>query len=95
MVDAFHVKYIPGIGLKRQKAIVKGDGKSISIAAASILAKVHRDRLMSKLGAQYKKYHWNTNKGYGTTEHREAIRKFGITRLHRRLYVKNYFIRPS
>lgn len=93
LVDAFHVKYIPGVGLKNQKAIIKGDQKSISIAAASIIAKVYRDKLMGRLGGKSKgkglrKYNWAKNKGYGTQEHWQAIRKFGISKLHRQHFVK-------
>ncbi len=88
LVDAFHVKYIPGVGLKGQKAIIKGDQKSISIAAASIIAKVHRDKLLSKLHQRYPKYGWKKNKGYGTKAHQKAIRKFGPTRFHRKLFLR-------
>lgn len=88
LVDAFHVKYIPGVGLKNQKGIIRGDQKSMSIASASIIAKAHRDKLMGKLGKKYPKYHWVVNKGYGTKEHREAIRKFGLSKLHRKLFVR-------
>lgn len=90
LVDAFYVKYVTGIGLKHQKAIVKGDQKSISIAAASILAKVYRDRLMKRLGKKYKRYNWGKNKGYGTSDHQQAIKKFGITKYHRRVFVETW-----
>lgn len=90
LVDAFYVKYIPGVGLKNQKAIIHGDQKSISIAAASILAKVYRDILMQKLALRYGKYHWEKNKGYGTKEHREVIRRYGATKLHRRKFVESW-----
>lgn len=91
LVDAFHVKYIPGVGLANQKAFVKGDQKSISIAAASIVAKVYRDRLIKKLARKNKKYRnylWEENKGYGTSAHQRAIKKHGLTRLHRKAFVK-------
>lgn len=68
------------------KAIVKGDGKYLSIAAASILAKTYRDDYMDSLAAQYPQYDWLSNKGYPTRRHREAIRRYGITPLHRRSY---------
>jgi len=68
------------------KAIVKGDGKYLSIAAASILAKTYRDDYMDKLAAEYPQYDWLNNKGYPTRKHREAIRRYGITPLHRRSY---------
>jgi len=83
LVDGFHVKFIRGIGLKNQKAIIKGDRKSLSIAAASILAKVERDKLMRKLSREYPYYGFGRNKGYGTKKHQEAIREFGLTKLHR------------
>lgn len=90
LVDGFNVKYIPGIGLKNQKAIVKGDQKSISIAAASIIAKVARDKLMCKLSTDYKKFMWDKNKGYGTWEHRAALSEYGTTRFHRRQFISDY-----
>ena len=90
LIDAFHVKYIPGVGLKHQKAIIHGDGRCVSIAAASILAKVYRDKLMVKLSTGYKRYHWQENKGYGTAKHRQAIKRYGITRLHRKQFVKRW-----
>ena len=64
--------------------IVKGDGKYQSIAAASILAKTHRDEYMQQLAREYPVYDWASNKGYPTRRHREAIRSFGITSYHRR-----------
>lgn len=66
--------------------IVKGDGKYLSIAAASILAKTYRDDYMDELAQLYPQYDWQSNKGYPTKRHREAIRKFGITPFHRRSY---------
>lgn len=83
LVDGFHIKFVRGIGIKNQKAIVKGDRKSISIAAASILAKVHRDSLMKRLSKKYPEYGFGKNKGYGTAFHRKAIKKHGLSRLHR------------
>lgn len=68
------------------RAIVKGDQTSASIAAASILAKVTRDRIMIELHEQYPLYHWNKNKGYPTKEHLTAIEKYGITPHHRRTF---------
>jgi len=68
--------------------IVKGDAKSFSIAASSILAKVTRDRLMKKLAVQYPVYLWEQNKGYPTRQHREIIRKLGPTPLHRKTFLK-------
>ncbi len=73
-----------------QKTVVKGDLKSASIAAASILAKVERDRYMKKLNIKYSKYNWGKNKGYLTKEHISAIKKYGITKYHRKSFLKNY-----
>ncbi len=66
--------------------IVKGDGKYLSIAAASILAKTYRDDYMASLAAEYPQYDWQSNKGYPTRKHRDAIRQYGITPYHRRSY---------
>ena len=63
--------------------IVKGDGKYMSIAAASILAKTHRDEYMEKLHRQYPHYNWQKNKGYPTKEHRKSITEYGTTDFHR------------
>lgn len=70
----------------RHECIVKGDGKYLSIAAASVLAKTHRDELMVKLSQQYAGYAWETNFGYPTIQHREGIRSLGITPYHRRSF---------
>ncbi len=69
------------------QTIVKGDGKSFCIAAASILAKVTRDRIMIKLHEEFPEYNWIKNKGYGTKDHINAIRKSGITPHHRRSFL--------
>lgn len=69
--------------------VVGGDSKSFSIAAASIIAKVTRDRIMVKLSEKYPEYKWHKNKGYGTREHIEAIKKFGATPYHRKSFLKN------
>lgn len=66
--------------------IVKGDGKYLSIAAASILAKTYRDDYMLSLAEEYPQYDWQSNMGYPTKKHREAIRKYGITPFHRKSY---------
>ena len=66
--------------------IVKGDAKYLSIAAASILAKTYRDDYMNELAQQYPQYGWQENKGYPTRQHREAIRQWGVTPLHRKSY---------
>lgn len=66
--------------------IVKGDGKYLSIAAASILAKTYRDDYMDRLAVEYPCYDWLSNKGYPTKKHREAIRQYGITPYHRKTF---------
>ena len=66
--------------------IVKGDGKYLSIAAASILAKTYRDGYMNRLAEEYPQYDWLSNKGYPTKKHREAIRQYGITPYHRKTF---------
>jgi ribonuclease HII len=66
--------------------IVKGDGKYLSIAAASILAKTYRDDYMNALAEDYPQYDWRSNKGYPTKKHREAIKTYGVTPLHRKSY---------
>jgi len=74
-----------------QKAIIKGDALSISIAAASIIAKVTRDRIMEMYHRQYPQYNFHRNKGYGTKEHIAAIKKFGVCKIHRKsFHVKNF-----
>jgi len=83
LADGFHIKYIRKLGLKNQKAIIKGDRKSVSIAAASIIAKVYRDKLMEKLDKKYPGYGFARNKGYGTRYHREALKKYGLSKIHR------------
>lgn len=66
--------------------IVKGDSKYMSIAAASVLAKTYRDEYMNQIHEEYPMYNWKSNKGYPTVEHREAIRKYGITKYHRKSF---------
>jgi len=73
------------IGLKTQ-TVVKGDSKSVSIAAASIVAKICRDRIMVALAQQHPGYGWETNAGYGTKAHQEGLREFGVTPHHRRSF---------
>ena len=70
----------------RFECVVKGDAKYLSIAAASVLAKTYRDDLMIKLSERFPGYGWETNVGYATEEHREGIRKLGITPFHRRTF---------
>ena len=69
--------------------IKNGDQKSVSIAAASIIAKTWRDRLMTLYSKIYPMYGWERNKGYGTQEHRSAIKKFGLTKIHRKSFLSN------
>lgn len=92
LIDAFFVPYVRGLRRKNQLPIINGDEKSLSIAAASIIAKVYRDNLMASLAKKpkYRKYKWQKNKGYGTKEHQKAIRRYGVTKLHRKLFVRNY-----
>jgi ribonuclease HII len=90
LIDAFYIPYVAGLRRKNQKAIIDGDEKSITIGAASIIAKVYRDKLMKKLARKYPKYGWGRNKGYGTRQHLTAIRKYGITRYHRKVFVRTF-----
>lgn len=68
------------------ECIIKGDGKFLTIAAASILAKTYRDEFMTRIHEEYPMYNWKQNKGYPTIEHREAIRKYGTTKYHRQSF---------
>jgi ribonuclease HII len=77
--------FFPYKGIKH-KTIIKGDALFLSIAAASVLAKTFRDEFMDKLHIDFPYYGWNKNKGYATIFHREAIKQFGITDLHRRSF---------
>ncbi len=83
LVDAEH---IPDIGIS-QVGIIKGDAKSVSIAAASIVAKVTRDRMMVEYDSIYPGYDFASNKGYGTAAHMAAIRELGMTPIHRRSFI--------
>ena len=83
LIDGNRFTPYPGIP---HTTIIKGDGKYLSIAAASILAKTYRDDYMNELAAKYPAYHWQENKGYPTKAHREAIRTFGITPYHRKTF---------
>lgn len=79
---------IPQVNI-RQVPIIKGDAKSVSIAAASIIAKVTRDRLMVSYDEIYPEYGFASNKGYGAKAHLEALKKYGPTPIHRRTFIKN------
>lgn len=83
LIDGNRFRPFPGIP---HTCIVKGDGKYLSIAAASVLAKTYRDDLMEKLHIEYPNYFWNSNKGYPTLSHRKAIIKHGITEYHRKTF---------
>jgi ribonuclease HII len=80
---------IPQVDIK-QVPIIKGDAKSVSIAAASIVAKVTRDRLMVEYDKVYPEYHFADNKGYGAAAHIEALKKYGPTPIHRRSFIGNF-----
>lgn len=80
---------IPGISM-RQVPIIKGDAKSVSIAAASIVAKVTRDRIMVELDRQYPGYGFASNKGYGSAEHIAALKELGPCPIHRKSFIKNF-----
>ena len=86
LVDA--VK-IPKMDIK-QVSIIKGDALSVSIAAASIIAKVTRDRLMKEYDELYPEYDFKNNMGYGSKKHLEALVKYGPCEIHRRSFIKNY-----
>jgi ribonuclease HII len=82
LVDGNKLPLLPCPG----RAVVKGDGLSLSIAAASIIAKVSRDKIMADLAAEHPGYGWERNKGYGTREHAEALSRLGPTPHHRRSF---------
>ena len=83
MIDGNQLPIMNGYKLK---SIVKGDQKVPEISAASIIAKVSRDRLISKMSKKFVKYGWNKNSGYGTKQHLKAIKKFGVTKHHRKKF---------
>lgn len=89
LIDGF---CIPGLEKKWQKAIIKGDQKSISIAAASIIAKVFRDDLMKNLDKDYPVYGFYNNKGYGTSIHQKALFNHGLSKVHRTSFNLNRFL---
>lgn len=91
LVDALKIKNIDAM----QVPIIKGDMKSVSIAAASIIAKVTRDNLMIEYDNKYPNYNFKKHKGYGTKEHIENIKKFGLTDIHRKTFTKNIWIREN
>ena len=77
---------VPKIKSYNLKYVIKGDEKIPEISAASIIAKVSRDKLVVKMSKKFKKYLWDKNSGYGTKNHIKAIKKFGITKYHRRTF---------
>ena len=80
---------IPNLPQKQVK-IIKGDAKSISIAAASIVAKVHRDKMMEEYHKIFPEYDFASNKGYGSQTHIEALKKYGPCPIHRNTFIKNF-----
>ncbi|WP_029037977.1 ribonuclease HII [Salinimicrobium xinjiangense] len=83
IVDGNRFKDFPDVP---HECIIKGDGKYLSIAAASILAKTYRDEFMMRIHEEYPMYNWKQNKGYPTQEHREAIKEYGVTKFHRKSF---------
>ena len=92
LIDAFYVSHL---NRKRQKPVKDGDKICASISAASIIAKVYRDKLMKKLHRKYPEYGFAKHKGYGTKRHQEAIKKFGLTRIHRKSFDLSKFLMSS
>ena len=87
LIDAVH---IPQLEDYKQISIIKGDAKSVSIAAASIIAKVTRDRVMKEMALKYPEYGFESNKGYGSEAHIAAIKKYGPCDIHRRSFIGNF-----
>ena len=88
-IDEINILTIPGVDI-RQVPIIKGDAQSVSIAAASIIAKVTRDRLMVEYDAVMPGYDFAANKGYGTKKHIEGLKKLGPSPIHRMTFIKKY-----
>lgn len=91
ILDAFRIPHLPGVQERDQEAIVKGDEKIYSVAAASVLAKVTRDEYMKNLSKEIPVYGFEKNKGYGTAHHLNALRLFGKSTHHRELYIRKVF----
>ena len=89
LIDAFYIKHL---NRRRQAAVKGGDKLCASISAASIIAKVYRDKLMKKLHKKYPKYGFAKHKGYGTKLHWEAIKEYGLTRIHRKSFDLSRFL---
>ena len=83
-------KKIKSIRNIQQTTVIDGDTKSASIAAASIIAKVHRDAFMTKLARKFPHYRWESNKGYRSRDHWDAINEFGMSQWHRRTFVEHW-----
>lgn len=90
LLDGYEVVKFKNRFIRGQQAIIDGDAKSITIASAAVIAKVKRDAYMDRLSDQYPQYNWQKNKGYGTREHIWALKKYGKTRHHRDLYIRNF-----
>lgn len=88
LIDAFYIKHF---NRKNQRPIKNGDKICASISAASIIAKVHRDGLMKKLSRKYPQYGFGKHKGYGTRRHRDMIKKYGLSKIHRRSFDRENF----
>lgn len=89
LIDAFFIDFIDK---NKQKPIVHGDGLCISIAASSIIAKVYRDKLMENYSTKYPEYDFGVHKGYGTKKHQEAIKKYGLSEIHRKSFNLKKFL---
>jgi ribonuclease HII len=89
LIDAFFIEHI---NKRKQRPIKDGDKICASISAASIIAKVYRDDLMTKLHLKFPEYGFDKHKGYGTKEHREAIKKYGLSKLHRKSFNLQKFL---
>lgn len=92
LLDGLFIPSLNAACNNRQKAIIKGDQKSLSIAAASIVAKVHRDALMKELGEKYASYGFELHKGYGTKYHQNALKQYGLSPLHRTSFQLSRFL---
>lgn len=92
LIDAFYIRHL---NRKRQKPVKDGDKICVSISAASIVAKVYRDKLMKKLHRKYPQYGFARHKGYGTKRHQEAIRQYGLSRLHRKSFNLEKFLQAQ
>jgi len=86
LIDGNKFRPFEGYGFKDYRTVVHGDATYVSIAAASVLAKTHRDEFMRKIASDYPEYGWDRNMGYPTPEHIEAIRRYGYTPWHRKTF---------